>query len=37
MASEQRKLAAVVAADVVAYSRLMWRNENAALAAWPQS
>jgi hypothetical protein len=37
MAREQRKLAAVVAADVVAYSRLMGRNENGALAAWPQS
>jgi hypothetical protein len=37
MAREQRKLAAVVAADVVAYSRLIGRNENGALAAWPQS
>jgi hypothetical protein len=27
MAREQRKLAAIGAADVVGYSRLMWRDE----------
>ena len=32
MAREQRKLAAILAADVVGYSRLMGRNENGTLA-----
>ena len=31
MAREQRKLAAIVAADVVGYSRLMGRGENGTL------
>ena len=33
MAREQRKLAAIVAADVVGYSRLMGRDETGTLAA----
>ena len=32
MAREQRKLAAIVAADVVGYSRLMGRDESGTLA-----
>ena len=32
MAREQRKLAAVIAADVVGYSRLMGRDESGTLA-----
>ena len=32
MAREQRKLAAMLAADVVGYSRLMGRDEGGALA-----
>jgi adenylate cyclase len=32
VAREQRKLAAIVAADVVAYSRLMGRDESGTLA-----
>ena len=35
MAREQRKLAAIVAADVVGYSRLMGRDENGTLARLP--
>ena len=33
MAREQRKLAAIIAADVVGYSRLMGRDESWTLAA----
>ena len=33
MAREQRKLTAIVAADVVGYSRLMGRDESGTLAA----
>jgi class 3 adenylate cyclase len=33
VAREQRKLAAIVAADVVGYSRLMGRDESGTLAA----
>jgi len=33
LAREQRKLAAIVAADVVGYSRLMGRDESGTLAA----
>jgi len=33
VASEQRKLAAIQAADVVGYSRLMGRDESRTLAA----
>jgi class 3 adenylate cyclase len=32
VAREQRKLAAILAADVVGYSRLMGRDENGTLA-----
>jgi class 3 adenylate cyclase len=32
VAPEQRKLAAILAADVVGYSRLMGRDESSALA-----
>ena len=32
MAREQRKLAAIIAADVVGYSRLMGRDESGTLA-----
>ena len=35
MAREQRKLAAILAADVVGYSRLMGRDESARWRAWP--
>ena len=34
MAREQRKLAAILAADVVGYSRLMGRDESGALACF---
>ena len=33
MAREQRKLAAIIAADIVGYSRLMGRDESGTLAA----
>ena len=44
LAREQRKLAAILAADVVGYSRLMGRDESGTLAAlnprmaavWPE-
>jgi adenylate cyclase len=32
LAREQGKLAAILAADVVGYSRLMWRDESGTLA-----
>jgi class 3 adenylate cyclase len=35
MAREQRKLAAILAADVVGYSRLMGRDESGTLARLP--
>jgi hypothetical protein len=34
LAREQRKLAAIVAADVVGYSSLMGRDESGTLALW---
>ena len=42
MAREQRKLAAILAADVVGYSRLMGRDESGTLAvmwrrSWPRT
>jgi class 3 adenylate cyclase len=35
VAREQRKLAAILAADVVGYPRLMGRDESARWRAWP--
>ena len=37
MAREQRKLAAILAANVVGYSRLMGRDESGTLARFPSA